>query len=60
MASLSEIERVEQGGLLQSRSYELWASFRGQRHRLFRCHDAREFGQICRALTRAREYAGVA
>jgi hypothetical protein len=57
---LSDIERVEHGGLLQSRLYELWAWFRDQRVRLFRCYDAQEFGQVCRALTRAREYAGLA
>lgn len=60
VAALADVERVEQGSLLQSRLYELWATFRGQRVRLFRCDDAREFGQVCRALTRAREYAGVA
>jgi hypothetical protein len=57
---LTEIARVEQGGLLQTRSFELLALFRGQQVRLFRCGDAREFGQVCRALTRAREHAGVA
>lgn len=60
VAELFSIERVEHGGLLQQRTYELWARFRGQVVRLFRSPDAREFGQVCRALTRAREYAGVA
>lgn len=57
---LDYIERVEQGGLLQSRLYELWAWFRGERVRLFHCYDSQEFGQVCRALTRAREHAGLA
>lgn len=60
VTALTDVERVEQGGLLHSRLYELWATFNSQRVRLFRCYDAREFGQVCRALTRAREYAGVA
>ncbi|HEY8471801.1 MAG TPA: DUF6232 family protein [Natronosporangium sp.] len=51
---------MESGGLLQSRLYELWAWFRGQQVRLFQSYDSREFGQVCRALTRAREYAGLA
>lgn len=57
---LLDVERVEHGGLWQGRCYELWADYRGQRVRLFRTHDAREFGQVCRALMRAREHAGLA
>lgn len=56
---LDEVERVEAGNLLQSRLYELWAWFRGERVRLFHCGDSQEFGQVCRALTRARERAGL-
>lgn len=56
---LISVERVESGGLLQSRLFELWAWFRGQQVRLFQCYNSREFGQVCRALTRAREYAGL-
>lgn len=54
---LDDVERWEHGGLLQSRLYELWAWFRTQRVRLFYCYDAQEFGQVCRALIRAREHA---
>jgi hypothetical protein len=56
---LTNVERVESGGLLQSRLYELWAWFRGEQIRLFQCYSSREFGQVCRALLRAREYAGL-
>jgi hypothetical protein len=56
---LASVERVESGGLLQSRLFELWARFRGEQVRLFQCYSSREFGQVCRALTRAREYAGL-
>lgn len=56
---LSGVERVESGGLLQSRRFELWAWFRGEQVRLFQGYSSREFGQVCRALTRAREYAGL-
>lgn len=59
VAELDDLSRVEHGGLLQSKLYELWARFRGQRIRVFRCFDKLEFGQVCRALTRAREYAGL-
>lgn len=57
---LVDIERVEHGGWLQARAYELWGRFRGQRIRLFLCYNARQFGQVCRALTRARENLGLA
>jgi hypothetical protein len=61
VTELSSIERVQlERGLLQERSYELWARFRGQQVRLFRSDDAREFGQVCRALLRARQLGGVA
>jgi hypothetical protein len=56
---LASVERVESGGLLQSRLFELWAWFRGEQIRLFQCYSSREFGQVCRALMRAREYAGL-
>jgi Family of unknown function (DUF6232) len=59
VAELASVERVESGGLLQSRLFELWAWFRGEQVRLFQCYSSREFGQVCRALTRAREYAGL-
>jgi hypothetical protein len=35
--------------------YELIAWYRGQQRTLFATRDAREFGQVCRALRRARE-----
>lgn len=60
LTELTEVERVENGGWLQSRRFELWARFRRQRVRVFFCYRATEFGQVCRALTRAREYAGLA
>lgn len=60
LAELDDLERIEHGGWLQSHLYELWAWFRDQRVRLFHCYDAQEFGQVCRALTRAREHAGLA
>lgn len=59
VAELDDVERVETGSLLQSKLYELWAWFRGEQVCLFQSHDAKEFGQICRALTRARERAGL-
>jgi hypothetical protein len=60
LEELTNVERVEHGGWLQTRRFELWARFRQQRVRLFFCYHTREFGQVCRALTRAREYAGLA
>jgi hypothetical protein len=60
LQELDQIERVEYGGLLGTQLFELWALFRGHRVRLFHTYDAREFGQVCRALTRAREYLGLA
>lgn len=59
VVELAVVERVESGGMFQARRYELWALVRGQSVRLFRTRDVREFGQVCRALTRAREYAGL-
>lgn len=59
VAELDGVERVETGSLLQSRLFELWAWFQGERVCLFQCPDEREFGQVCRALTRARERAGL-
>lgn len=60
LRQLDDIERVEHGSWLQSKMYELWARFQDQRVRLFQGYDAQEFGQVCRALTRAREHAGLA
>lgn len=60
LEELDDLERIEHGGWLQSHLYELWGWFRDQRVRLFHCYDAQEFGQVCRALTRAREHAGLA
>jgi hypothetical protein len=60
LPKLADLQRVEHGGLLQSRMFELWARFEGQWVRLFHSYDAQEFGQVCRALTRAREHAGLA
>jgi tetratricopeptide (TPR) repeat protein len=60
LAELTDLERVEHGGWLQTRRFELWARFRQQRIRLFSCYQATEFGRVCRALTRARQYAGLA
>jgi hypothetical protein len=60
VTELDRVERVESaGGLRHPRWFELWAWFRGERVRLFRSSDARVFGQVCRALTRARERAGL-
>lgn len=59
VTELFSVQRVVHGGLLQRR-YELWARFRGRVVRLFRSHNAEEFGKVCRALTRAREFAGIA
>ncbi len=59
VAELADLERVETGGRWQARLFELWARFRGQRVRLFSSSNAKEFGQVCRALIRARERAGL-
>ncbi|HLU44295.1 MAG TPA: DUF6232 family protein [Natronosporangium sp.] len=56
---LAFVERVESGSRFRGRSYELRALFRGQRVRLFRTRNQCKFGQVCRALTRAQEYAGL-
>jgi hypothetical protein len=60
LQGLDQIERVEHGSWSRPRLFELWALFRGHRVRLFHTYDVREFGQVCRALTRAREYLGLA
>jgi Family of unknown function (DUF6232) len=60
VVELDQVERVEQGGFLQSRRYELWALFRGQRVRIYHSYDHTEFGKVVRALTRAYEFAGLA
>lgn len=59
VTELDDLSRIEHGGLLQAKLYELWARFRGQQIRVFHSFDKREFGQVCRALTRAREHAGL-
>jgi len=38
---------------------ELWAEYRGETVRAYRTRDAREFGQVTRALMRAIEHAGI-
>jgi uncharacterized protein DUF6232 len=47
---LSAIEDIRGYG----RNLELWASVNGHPVRLYRTNNARRFGQICRALVRAR------
>lgn len=59
LVDLTSLRRVEHTSLLQPRAYELWARFRGRLVRLFRSRDPREFGQVCRAVVRAREHAGL-
>jgi hypothetical protein len=57
VADLGEIRRVVLNSRLRNRLFELWAQFDGRTVRLFYCHNEREFGQVCRALVRARENA---
>jgi hypothetical protein len=57
VAELGQIRRVVLNSRLRHRLFELWAQFDGRTVRLFSCHNEREFGQVCRALVRAREYA---
>jgi Family of unknown function (DUF6232) len=45
------------GHRLRPRSYELWAEYRGVTTQLFYSDSEREYGQVCRALVRAREMA---
>ncbi len=45
------------GHRLRPRPYELWAEYRGTTVRLFYSDSEREYGQVCRALVRAREIA---
>lgn len=59
VSELTTVRRVEQASWAKPRQYELWAQVGGW-VRLFVSRDEREFGQVCRALTRAREYAGLA
>jgi hypothetical protein len=59
LGQLLALRRVEQSRLLQPRRYELWARFRGELVRLFRSRNEQEFNRVCRALVRAREYAGL-
>lgn len=45
------------GHRLRPRPYELWAEYRGTTVQLFYSDNEREYGQVCRALVRAREMA---
>jgi hypothetical protein len=60
LAQLTAPRRVQQASWWQTRRYELWATFRGARVRLFRSRNGQQFNQVCRALVRAREHAGLA
>jgi hypothetical protein len=60
LVQLRDPRRVEHTSWRQQRVYELWARFRGELVRLFRSRDEQQFGQVCRAVVRAREYAGLA
>jgi hypothetical protein len=44
-------------GRLRPRPFELWAEYRGMTVQLFYSDSEREYGQVCRALVRAREMA---
>jgi hypothetical protein len=48
------------GSRVRPRPYELWGDYRGVSTLLFRCPDERRYGQVTRALVRAREAAGSA
>lgn len=45
------------GQRLRPRAYELWARYRGRQMLIFATDSEREFGQVTRALIRAREMA---
>ena len=45
------------GHRLRPRPFELWADYRGLTIQLFYTDNEREYGQVCRALVRAREMA---
>jgi hypothetical protein len=45
------------GYKLRPRPFELWAEYRGMTIQLFYSDSEREYGQVCRALVRAREMA---
>jgi hypothetical protein len=45
-------------GKVLRRPYEIWASYRGADVRLFVTEDAEQYGQVARALVRAREAVG--
>lgn len=45
------------GYRLRPRPFELWAEYRGLTVQIFYSDSEREFGQVCRALLRARELA---
>jgi hypothetical protein len=45
------------GARLRPRPFELWAEYRGTTIQLFYSDSEREYGQVCRALIRAREMA---
>lgn len=57
LAELGIVHRAVPAGWPRRRLFELWAEFRGRPVRLYRCRSERVFGQVCRALLRAREYA---
>jgi hypothetical protein len=42
---------------LRPRAYQLWAYYRGERGPVFWTRDETTYGQVCRALVRAREAA---
>lgn len=46
------------GSRVRPRPYELWGDYRGVSTLLFRCPDERRYGQVTRALVRAREASG--
>jgi hypothetical protein len=45
-------------GWVFRRPYEIWAEFRGSQVLLFATEDAEQYGQVARALVRARELGG--
>jgi hypothetical protein len=45
------------GHRMRPRPFELWADYQGTTIQLFYCDNEREYGQVCRALVRAREMA---
>lgn len=57
---VTDLVTVRKAEQTSPRQYILCAWLRGAWVRLFASCDEQEFGQVCRALTRAREYAGLA